>query len=477
MKSLIADLGARPLADNAVGLPPSRSSPPPMSSGVAAILRPNCRKVSVRHDNATLKQRGRRPVCVKRKKTRMSKWQWLIRRFTRRLWFRPALFALAGLFTALFSVFFSPALPLDFAESIGADAVDNILNILASSMLAVTTFSLSTMVTAYGAATTNVTPRATTLVVEDTATQNVLATFIGTFLFSLVGIVALSTGAYGEEGRAILFLVTLGVIAIIIVTMLRWIDHLSRLGRVGDTIDRVEKAAMEALQARAKRPFLGGQEAQSQPDSGWCLQLEAIGYLQHLDAGALQKAAETADVHVQVLTLPGTYIHPTRDVLWVSRVLDEEEVKPFRSAFTVGLRRSFEQDPRFGLSVLSEIASRALSPAVNDPGTVVDVLGRSVRLFHAYLQEDESEVPHPRLSVPGLNTSDLFEDFFAPIARDGAGLVEVHIRLQKTLHILRDLSPQFAEEARRQSRKALVRAEATLQIEDDKTRLRRLAQE
>ncbi len=49
-------------------------------------------------------------------------------------------------------------------------------------IVAVTTFSLSIMVTAYGSATTNVTPRATRLVVEDVTTQNVLATFIGSFL-------------------------------------------------------------------------------------------------------------------------------------------------------------------------------------------------------------------------------------------------------------------------------------------------------
>ncbi|MCY2449393.1 DUF2254 domain-containing protein, partial [Klebsiella pneumoniae] len=93
-------------------------------------------------------------------------------------------------------------------------------------------FSLSIMVTAYGSATTNVTPRATRLVVEDVTTQNVLATFIGSFLFSLVGIIALSMGAYGERGRVILFIVTLVVIALILITLLRWIQHLTSLGRV-----------------------------------------------------------------------------------------------------------------------------------------------------------------------------------------------------------------------------------------------------
>src|SRR3546814_17845649 len=97
-------------------------------------------------------------------------------------------------------------------------------------MLAVTTFSLSTRVAAYGAASSGVTPRATTLVIEDTTTQNALATFIGSFLFSLVGIIALSTGAYGVQGRVLLFAVTIGVVILIVYMLLRWINHLSKLG-------------------------------------------------------------------------------------------------------------------------------------------------------------------------------------------------------------------------------------------------------
>jgi uncharacterized membrane protein len=114
--------------------------------------------------------------------------------------------------------------PGDLSTKIGADSVDNILGIIASSMLTVATFSLSTMVSAYSAATSNVTPRATRLVMEDSTSQNVPATFVGSFLFSLVGIVALTTGAYGEQGRLVLFVVTIGVIALIVVTLLRSIS-------------------------------------------------------------------------------------------------------------------------------------------------------------------------------------------------------------------------------------------------------------
>ncbi|EAA5574104.1 DUF2254 family protein, partial [Escherichia coli] len=148
----------------------------------------------------------------------ISRWKWMLKQTIKKLWFRATLFAIVAIITALLSILFKSMIPESVSVKVGAEAVDNILNILASSMLAVTTFSLSIMVTAYGSATTNVTPRATRLVVEDVTTQNVLATFIGSFLFSLVGIIALNMGAYGERGRVILFIVTLVVIALILIT-------------------------------------------------------------------------------------------------------------------------------------------------------------------------------------------------------------------------------------------------------------------
>ena len=151
-------------------------------------------------------------------------------------------------------------------------------------------------------------------------------------------------------------------------------------------------------------------------------------------------------------------------------------------AFTVGDERSFDQDPRFGLSVLSEIASRALSTALNDPGTAIDVIGRAVRVlsvWSGHAEDDgEAEVLYPRLRVRPVELDDLFDDIFTPIARDGAGVVEVHIRLQKALLILGRMEGEsFRDNAVRHSRLALERAEAALAIEHDKAILRSLSEQ
>ncbi len=78
----------------------------------------------------------------------IARWRWLLHQLTKRLWFRATLFSLLGVATALLAVVFKDYIPESLPARIGADAVDKILGIIASSMLAVTTFSLSTMVTA-----------------------------------------------------------------------------------------------------------------------------------------------------------------------------------------------------------------------------------------------------------------------------------------------------------------------------------------
>lgn len=76
----------------------------------------------------------------------LSKWQWVLKKVVQKLWFRATLFAIAAIATALVSILFKSFIPVSVSVRIGAEAVDNILNILASSMLAVTTFSLNIMV-------------------------------------------------------------------------------------------------------------------------------------------------------------------------------------------------------------------------------------------------------------------------------------------------------------------------------------------
>ncbi|MEL2239999.1 DUF2254 domain-containing protein [Leclercia adecarboxylata] len=408
----------------------------------------------------------------------MSRWRWILAQVFKKLWFRATLFAIAAIITALLSIVFKSMIPESLSVKVGAEAVDNILNILASSMLAVTTFSLSIMVSAYGSATTNVTPRATRLVVEDVTTQNVLATFIGSFLFSLVGIIALNMGAYGERGRVILFFVTLIVIALILLTLLRWIQHLTSLGRVGETTKKVEDAALETFIECAKNPCLGGfpwPESDTQPKGTTALFPRDIGYVEYIDVDRLQALLSDSSLHVYLVAQPGSFVHPSRPLIYVTDSVDAALSSAILSAVRVSDVRSFNQDPRFCLCVLAEIACRALSPAVNDPGTAIDVIGRGVRVLSEYARHAStgSEVKFPAVHVAPLRDCDLMEDFFSPIARDGAAMREIQLRVLKSLSMLSCGWPErFGSAAAGMVEEMKERIEITPFIASDKQRLR-----
>ncbi len=440
----------------------------------------------------------------------ISLWRRRFEKLAELMWVRASMFAVFGVAAALLAVKIAPLVPDTIPAKIGSDAVHQILNILASSMLAVTTFSLSVMVASYSAAASNVTPRATRLMREDPTTQNALAVFLGSFLFSLVGIAALNTGYYSEKGRFVLFVVSIGVIGIIVFTMLSWIDHLTRLGRVGETTARVEDATANAIDVRLETPYLGGnklnEERLKARDSGHQIFPETIGYVAFVDMQALEQAARQLDAEIHLHCLPGAFAHTAKPLaeLFPANAKSKEAETPrkphaaflksldgskeclaeIRRAFEIAHERSYTQDPRFGLSVLGEVGSRALSPAMNDAGTAIDVIGRGVRLLARWSHTGNpdgattSEPVCDHVFVPALDTNDLFDDLFAPIARDGARVVEVQIRLQKAFLSL----AQMGDEAMRKaayshSQDALQRAEAALLLETEKDRLRAIAKQ
>jgi uncharacterized membrane protein len=383
---------------------------------------------------------------------------------------------------------------MDMAElghllpEITKESAETLLKIMASSMLMMATFAVASMVAAYASASSTATPRSFPLIIADDVSQNALSVFIGAFIYSVVALVALMNGLYGgRTSQFILFSLTIVVLAVIIITFIWWVDNIARLGRLGHTIDKVEAAAAEAIRKRQSAPRLGGVAAFSPPDApdgGRTVFGKAIGYVQRVDTAALQARAVESQLRIVVAALPGTFCTPNRPVAWVIREasgsVSDEDAEAIAAPFVIGGSRVFDQDPRFGLVVLSEIASRALSPAVNDPGTAIDVTGTLVRLFVMWdecgKEGDVSTVQFDRVAVPELSVADMFDDAFTGIARDGAGNVEVVIRLLKALKALAAAEdPAMRDNALRHARLAQVRAEKVLKVPEDLAAVRKVA--
>ncbi len=124
-----------------------------------------------------------------------------------------------------------------------------------------------------------------------------------------------------------------------------------------------------------------------------------------------------------------------------------------RGMVALGVERTLEQDPAFALRILVDIAIRALSPAVNDPTTAVQVIdhledvltaiGRTPGLGETWEHRDDAGAL--RMVIPGQRWEDLLALGVTEIREYGAPSIQVARRLRATLEALREtVLPEYA---------------------------------
>jgi uncharacterized membrane protein len=413
-------------------------------------------------------------------KTMLSRFTWLkliLLRYYRDMGLRVGLYALLSVVAALIGPFAASLIDEGFRSRISLASVEPVLTILATSMLAVSTFSLNIMVSAHRAASSATTPRVHRILLENTTTQSVLAVFIGAFVYSLGSIVLYRTGFYSEDSAIIVMGVTILVVVWVVISLLRWIQHLTTLGSVEDSLRSARDRARDALMITARYPAFGASAISEQtrvPVDTTELRAGRSGYLQLIDVDRLQSCLPPA-AFLYLDIRPGMHVLEDQIIARVSGQVDAQTCAELLQAFTFDDHRTHDQDAEFGVIVLSEIASKALSPGINDPGTAIEALLMLKTLLWDYAHEAAvTDTPSaPSVFVRSADPADLVRAAFAPIARDGAGNVEVALHLRRALLALSDApDPKLAEASRIQADIALSQAEQAGLLKHEMDQLR-----
>ncbi|WP_234403952.1 DUF2254 domain-containing protein [Neisseria animaloris] len=405
----------------------------------------------------------------------MYRWLLALKKPGNRLWVTPAGWAVLAVCFAFAARLAGVWLPPDVLPEIQLSTLEGLLDVIASSMLAVSTFSLSIMVSAFSSAANGATPRATELVMGDDNTRTAIASFISAFIYAIIAKTALGTGFYGQNGRFVLFVSTVVVLVYLIVTLIRWVYTLSQLGRMDNTLNKIQTAAYQALVEFRANPQMGTAWRGTCGSSARLVKAGYSGYLTHIDMASLQNRAEKSEAYVHILVRPGELLMHDTPLMLIEGGNGQGD--GFTDCFVFGQTRSYDQDPNWGFIVMSEVAQRALSPAVNDPGTAISVMTGMMRLLTERPSENNGSTvtQYDRLSIKPLDCGEWVRDGFAPIARDGAGILEVDLVMQKVLAGIWRNAPEasVSEAAAEMAEKALQRALQELSFEHDAQQLKR----
>ncbi|MGC1497997.1 MAG: DUF2254 domain-containing protein [Sulfitobacter sp.] len=405
------------------------------------------------------------------------------REYTRKLWVRVMIMGLMAFVALGVTQILEAFIPKEIGTTLTGEAADRLLQIIANAMLAVTTFSITVMVTVYRASSTQWTPRVHRLIIQDRTTQNTLAVFIGAYVYALVAIIMRELGIYVDERALVLFVMTVIVLAVIVIYLIRWVLHLQSFGSLIDTTRQIESVTRAQFQDRLKNPCLGANALTGKvPEDATAIHANESGYIQHIYPEALNAVAKAHGVELYLTKNIGHFAFLNEPLLMaVARGTAEDDEHDWESLekavhenIRLGDLRTFDQDPRFGLVVMGEVASKALSPGVNDPGTAIDVITRIGRILSLYIDEnaEERENKLEYIYVRPLEPQDLVEDGFGALARDGATVVEVQQRLQSVLSgLMRHPDNGLSKAARAAAEIHLRRALEAIAFEPDRARV------
>lgn len=201
------------------------------------------------------------------------------------------------------------------------------------------------------------------------------------------------------------------------------------------------------------------------------------GVVMAFSVADLVRLARDADAVVELVPQVGDFVATGDPLFRVRRGARPVSSDDLRGCVAVGAERTMEQDPRFVFRILVDMASRALSPAINDPTTAVLALDQIHHLLLSLGRRhlDEGQVRDGAGKLRLVYGTPDWPDYVilaaSEIRQYGQGSLQVNRRLRAMLEHLIEVLP----EARRpslQEELALLGSATERMFPDEKDRKR-----
>lgn len=308
-------------------------------------------------------------------------------------WFLPALFTLAAIVAASLSLRLSVLFDSQLLDVIGIWSVVEppgaraILATIAGSMITVAgvTFSVATLAVSH--ATANFGPRLFASFLKDRGSQVTLGTFVATFVFCLITLGAVSDGD-GASGFVphVSLLAAIALSLLSVGVLIFFVNHAQQRLYISNVIADLGQSLNRRIESMFPETLGEGPAAPAnwQDLKEHVIRTSRPGYLQNVVDDELLETAEELDCGIELLIAPGEFAvseQPVARIMAASGEVSESHIEKVRAALIVGDDRTEEQDVYYIVDQLVQVATRALSPGINDPftaNTCVDWLANAL---------------------------------------------------------------------------------------------------
>ncbi|HMP84797.1 MAG TPA: DUF2254 domain-containing protein, partial [Verrucomicrobiota bacterium] len=337
----------------------------------------------------------------------------------------------------------------NLVSTISAASAMAICSSIASGMIALTgiVFSLAIIMVQFSA--TAYSPRLVLWVARDSVVSHALGVFTATFLYALQMLAWVDRESSGK----VPFVSGWLVFVLLLASVGMFVALIERVGLLQVTRMLIFTADQGRQAIEELYPLWEDTEPMDLAAIRKLPLTQTLAYsgrpriVQSLQVGELLALACTSKAVIEVTSAIGDSVlekSPLLRVYSAQRPLDENAL---RNAMELGDERTFQQDPKYAMRLVVDIAIKALSPAINDPTTAVQALDQIedmlLRLGQRRLQmgvyRDENN--SIRLVVPFPKWEDFLRLGLDEIRFCGANSIQVMRRMNALIKNLLDVLP------------------------------------
>lgn len=301
-----------------------------------------------------------------------------------------------------------------------ASTARSIVSTVAGAIISLTVFSFSMVMIVLNQAASQMSNRVLNSMIENRFQQIILGFYIGTIVYALF---LLSTIRDVESGilvpaLSIYILVLLTVIDIFL--FIYFLDYVTQTVKYETVVDRVSKQTLQAMQNKYSDIEDENVHWENLPK----VEVRALnsGYFQSFNQTDLVKLAAQEDFYISFCNKPGTFLLKNTLALniYYKTPLNQEMIEVITDAVDFFPGQPIDFNPDYGFRQLTEIALKALSPGINDPGTAVISLNSLSDLFQMMLYHKMPSIlrdsnHESRIFLPTTNFIELFDLCIPPI--------------------------------------------------------------
>ncbi|HLW33837.1 MAG TPA: DUF2254 domain-containing protein [Aequorivita sp.] len=312
--------------------------------------------------------------------------------------FYPSLLAISGFLFALVMIYLEQLgvsrRVMEFFPKLMVEDGDTALTVLSAclgGLISLMVFSFSMVMLLLSQASNNYSPRLLPGLISDKRHQFILGIFMAAILYNIFTLFSIepSENKYTLPGLSILLGIVFTILCL--VAFIYFIHTISQSIQINNILDNIFKQAQSRL-----KTLISSEERdhKSFPDTQNWYEYTAgrSGYFQNIATENILNICDKLGTKIYIRVPKGLFVLENAIFIKSEKQLDEKSLASIVSNISFARGELVEDNYILGFKQITEIAVKAMSPGINDPGTAINALDYLTELFALRMRKQDSGV-------------------------------------------------------------------------------------